>query len=53
MTAILNLSNIADTQESQRLALVLNLMDRSLSMPATDDCFADNFFIENPDHLNR
>ena len=39
--AILNFSNMADTQELQRLALVANLIDRSLSMPDTDDCFAD------------
>ena len=39
--AILNLSNMADTQELQRLALVANLMDTSLSMPDTDDCVAD------------
>ena len=35
---------MADTQELQRLALVANLIDhvdRSLSMPDTDDCFAD------------
>ena len=32
---------MADTQELQRLALVANLMDRSLSMPDTDDCVAD------------
>ena len=36
-----DLSNMADTQELQRLALVANLMDRSLSMPDTDDCVAD------------
>ena len=36
-----DLSNMADTQELQRLALVTNLMDRSLSMPDTDDCVAD------------
>ena len=30
-----------DTQELQRLALVPNLMDRSLSMHDTDDCIAD------------
>ena len=40
-SAILNLSNMADTQELQRLALVANIMDRSLSMPDTDDCVAD------------
>ena len=39
--AILNFSNMADTQELQRLALVANLIDRSLSMPDTDDWFAD------------
>ena len=39
--AILNLSNMADTQELHRLALVPNIMDRSLSMPDTDDCIAD------------
>ena len=33
-----NLSNMADTQELHRLALVPNLMDRSLSMPDIDDC---------------
>ena len=32
---------MADTQELQRLALVANLMDRSLSMTDTDDCVAD------------
>ena len=32
---------MADTQELHRQALVLNLMDRSLSMPDTDDCIAD------------
>ena len=32
---------MADTQELQRLDLVVNLMDRSLSMPDTDDCVAD------------
>ena len=42
-----DLSNMADTQELQRLALVANLMDRSLSMPDTDDCVAD------PRRLNR
>ena len=36
-----DLSNMADTQELQRLALVANLMDRSLSMTDTDDCVAD------------
>ena len=36
-----DLSNMADTQELQRLALVANLMDRSLSMPDRDDCVAD------------
>ena len=36
-----DLSNMADTQELQRLALVANLIDRSLSMPDTDDCVAD------------
>ena len=36
-----DLSNMADKQELQRLALVANLMDRSLSMPDTDDCVAD------------
>ena len=36
-----DLSNMDDTQELQRLALVANLMDRSLSMPDTDDCVAD------------
>ena len=39
--AILNFSNMADTQELQRLALVANLIDRSLSMLDTDDWFAD------------
>ena len=39
--AILNLFIMADTQELQRLALVANLIDRSLSMPDTDDCVAD------------
>ena len=39
--AILNLSDMADTQELQTLALVANLIDRSLSMPDTDDCVAD------------
>ena len=39
--AILNFSNMADTQELHRLALVPNIMDRSLSMPDTDDCIAD------------
>ena len=34
-------SNMADTQKLQRLALVPNLMDRSFSMPDTDDCVAD------------
>ena len=34
-----DLSNMADTQELKRL--VANLMDRSLSMPDTDDCVAD------------
>ena len=32
---------MADTQELHRLALVPNIMDRSLSMPDTDDCIAD------------
>ena len=32
---------MADTQELHRLALVLNLMDRSLSMPDKYDCIAD------------
>ena len=32
---------MADTQELQRLALVAKLMDRSLSMPDTDDCGVD------------
>ena len=32
---------MADTQELHRLALVPDLMDRSLSMPDTDDCIAD------------
>ena len=32
---------MADTQELHRLALVTNLMDRSLSMPDTEDCIAD------------
>ena len=32
---------MADTQELQRLALVSNLMDRSLSMPDTDYWVAD------------
>ena len=41
IAAILNLSNMADTQELQRLALVPNLMDRSLSIHDTDDCVAD------------
>ena len=36
-----DLSNMADIQELQRLALVANLMDRSLSMPDTVDCVAD------------
>ena len=36
-----DLCNMADTQELQRLALVANLMDRSLSMPDTEDCVAD------------
>ena len=39
--AILNLSNMVDTQELHRLALVPNLMDRSSSMSDTDDCIAD------------
>ena len=39
--AILNLSNMVDTQELNRLALVPNLMDRSSSMSDTDDCIAD------------
>ena len=38
---------MADTQELHRLALEPNLMDRSLSMPDTDDCIA------NLRHLNR
>ena len=32
---------MADTQALQRLALGANIMDRSLSMPDTDDCVAD------------
>ena len=32
---------MADTQELHRQALVPNVMDRSLSMPDTDDCIAD------------
>ena len=36
-----DLSNMADIQELQRLTLVANLMDRSLSMPDTVDCVAD------------
>ena len=32
---------MADAQELQRLSLVANLMDRSLSMPEADDCVAD------------
>ena len=32
---------MADTQVLQGLALVANLMNRSLSMPDTDDCVAD------------
>ena len=32
---------MADTQELKRLALVANLIDRSLSMPDTDDCVDD------------
>ena len=32
---------MSDTQELQRLALVANINDRSLSMPDTDDCVAD------------
>ena len=32
---------MADTQELQRLDLVANIMDRSLSMPDTDDYVAD------------
>ena len=32
---------MVDTQELHRLALVPNLMDRSLSMPDPDDCIAD------------
>ena len=32
---------MADTQELHRLALVPNRMDRSLSMPDTDDCITD------------
>ena len=32
---------MADTLELQRLALVATFMDRSLSMPDTDDCVAD------------
>ena len=38
---------MADTQELQRLALVPNLMEKSLSMPDTDNCVADLR------HLNR
>ena len=32
---------MADTQGLHRLALVPNLMDRSLSMPDANDCIAD------------
>ena len=38
---ILNLSNMADTQELHRLALVANLTGRFLSIPDTDDCITD------------
>ena len=38
---------MADTQELHRLAVVPHLMDRSLSMPDTDDCIA------NLRHLNH
>ena len=41
MTWACYLSNMADTQELYRLVLVPNLMDRSLTMPDTDDCIAD------------
>ena len=39
---------MADTQELHRLALVPNLMDRSLSMPDTDDCIADLRHLNQP-----